>query len=152
MSKLRSRLIPTEDDASASYADTYTHRWRSKNMTRNLQYWVDYWTSLFSGIEHRRFSLSLISPRVLLRELREEIETRGLKNSDNRLFFISQINKYFEADAPTQRCLHSVMTLIRREFQKPRLEVLAQLCRRGLDITWIVLSTSTMPLMRCENC
>ena len=102
-------------------------------MRRNLQYWVDYWTSLFSGIEHRRFSLSLISPRVLLRELREEVETRGLKNSDNRLFLFTQINKYFETDAPTQQSLHAVLTLIRREFEKPRLEVLAQLCQRGLD-------------------
>ena len=103
-------------------------------MTRNIKYWIDYWASLFSGIEHHRFSLSLISPRVLLRELKEEAESRGLKNADNRQFLYSQINKYFESDPPTQRCLIPMLTLIRREFEKPRLEVLAQLCKRGLAI------------------
>jgi len=103
-------------------------------MTRNIKYWIDYWASLFSGIEYRRFALSLMSPRVFLRELKEEVESRGLKNADNRQFLYSQVNKYFEIDPPTQRCLLPVLTLIRREFEKPRLEVLAQLCRRGLGI------------------
>lgn len=103
-------------------------------MTRNIQYWIDYWASLFSGIEHRRFTLSLISPRVLLRELIEEVETRALKNADNRQFLYGQINEYFENDPPTQRCLLPVLTLIRREFEKPRLELLTQLCRRGLGV------------------
>jgi hypothetical protein len=101
-------------------------------VTRNIQYWIDYWASLFIGIEHRRFALSLISPRVLLRELIEEVETRSLKNSDNRRFLYAQINEYFESDPPTQRCLLPVLTLVRREFEKPRLDLLAQLCRRGL--------------------
>lgn len=103
-------------------------------MTRNIQYWIDYWASLFSGIEHHRFTLSLISPRVLLRELIEEVETRALKNADNRQFLYGQINEYFENDPPTQRCLLPVLTLIRREFEKPRLELLSQLCRRGLGV------------------
>lgn len=103
-------------------------------MTRNIQYWIDYWASMFTGIEHRRFALSLISPRVLLRELIEEVETRSLKNSDNRRFLYDQINEYFESDPPTQRCLLPVLTLVRREFEKPRLDLLAQLCRRGLAV------------------
>jgi hypothetical protein len=101
-------------------------------VTRNIQYWIDYWASLFTGIEYRRFALSLISPRVLLRELIEEVETRSLKNSDNRRFLYDQINEYFKSDPPTQRCLLPILTLVRREFEKPRLDLLAQLCRRGL--------------------
>lgn len=103
-------------------------------MKRNIQYWIDYWTSLFTGIEHRRFTLSLISPRVLLREMIEEVETRSLKNSDNRRFLYDQINEYFENDPPTQRCLLPILTLVRREFEKPRLDLLVQLCRRGLGV------------------
>jgi hypothetical protein len=103
-------------------------------MTRNIQYWIDYWTSLFRGIEHRRLGPSLINPRVLLRELIEEIETRDLKNSENKRFLMNQISRYKKEDIPTKRCLHSVMRLICREFNKPRLEVITQLCKRGLDI------------------
>ena len=102
-------------------------------MTHNVQYWIDYWKSLFSGIEHATFALSLISPRVLLRELIEEIETRGLKNQDNKNFLYGQIKAYFKSDPPTQKCLLPILTLICHEFEKPRLELLDQLCRRGLS-------------------
>ena len=101
---------------------------------RNIQYWIDYWDSLFSGIEHHRFSLSLISPRVLLRELIEEVETRSLKNAENKRFFCDQINMYFSNDPPTKKCLLTEIALLRREFEKPRLEIVVQLCRRGLAV------------------
>lgn len=103
-------------------------------MTRNIEYWVDYWASLFTGIEHKRFSLSMLSPRILLRELIEEIETRSLKNGDNRKFLFDKINYYFKTDPPTIRCLKNILTLIRREFAGPRHDILVQLCHRCLDL------------------
>lgn len=103
-------------------------------MNRNIQYWIDYWKSLFSGVESQRFSLSLISPRILLCEMKEEIKLRNLRNDDNRQFFYTQIKKYYTYDIPTQRCLHHVLTLLQREFDKRRLDIMVQLCQHGLSI------------------
>ncbi len=100
---------------------------------RNIQYWRDYWTSLFSGIEYQRHRLNMLNPRVILREFVYEIESKQLKNNKNKEYFQRLINYYFKNDPPSISCLNDILHLIRSEFSNPRLAVLVHLCNEALS-------------------
>lgn len=101
---------------------------------RNIQYWKDYWASLFSGIEEQRHNLNMLNPRIVLRELAYEIEVMHLSNKNNMAYFQRLINYYFKYDPPSISCLNDILTQIRREFSNPRLAVLSHLCHEALNI------------------
>lgn len=103
-------------------------------MNDSIKYWIEYWEDLFSGIESDRFAFKMMNPRIVLKELEEEIEFNKLANKNNRDFLYSKINHYFEHDLPSQKCLIPLYKLIRGEFQNPRHTYLSQLCKNALKI------------------
>jgi len=103
-------------------------------MNNSIKYWIEYWEDLLSGIESERFTFKMMNPRIVLKELDEEIEFNKLANKNNRDFIYSKINHYFEHDLPSQKCLIPLYKLIRGEFQNPRHTYLSQLCKNALKI------------------
>jgi len=98
-------------------------------ITDNIRYWVDLWEDLISHFTERLYGLSLENPRLLIKDIIDEIEFNEFKNSENKKYFQAISNEILKRDPAIQNILKTEWTLLRREFGSQRWIYLKQVCR-----------------------
>ena len=112
-----------------AYANVYLGLVRLNEITDNIRYWVDLWEDLIGHFTERLYGLSLENPRLLIRDIIDEIEFNDFKNSENRKYFQARSDEILKSDPAIQNILKTEWALLRREFGAQRWTYLKQACR-----------------------
>lgn len=91
-------------------------------------YFREYWEDRLEGIESVKPFILISSPRLLFRELEEEIIFNNLSNKDNKKLLFKQINAIFNSNLDAIHPIKANLSLMRKEFENPRKKYLAYLC------------------------
>lgn len=103
--------------------------YESNEITDNIRYWVDLWEDLIEHFTERLYGLSLENPRLLIRDIIDEIEFNDFKNSENRKYFQAMSDEILKSDPAIQNILKTEWALLRREFGSQRWIYLKQVGR-----------------------
>lgn len=103
--------------------------YESNEITDNIRYWVDLWEDLIEHFTEKLYGLSLENPRLLIRDIIDEIEFNDFKNSENKKYFQAITDEILKSDPAIQNILKTEWTLLRREFGSQRWIYLKQVCR-----------------------
>lgn len=105
--------------------DKYT----AGEITDNIRYWVDLWEDLIDHFTERLYGLALENPRLLLKDIIDEIEFNNFRNVENKKYFQKMTDEVLKQDIAIQIILKSEWSLLRREFGLQRWSYLRQLCK-----------------------
>ena len=99
-------------------------------------YFLDYWDDLFNGISQERDLLKSFNPRVVVRELLDEITLNKITNKVNEDFFKRTLSNYFENDPASKMRFKTPLQLMLKEIDlsKCRPRYLPRLCRSAISI------------------
>lgn len=103
---------------------------------KNLySYWLHYWRHCIEKLMDKdNVSFKIIGPRMLLRDLVDELEGHGLSNSDNISFFREQLSTLDKSDEVFHTLCHPIVAcLLQRLCDKTNRESCIILCRKILD-------------------
>ncbi|MBP9870137.1 MAG: hypothetical protein KBC53_01390 [Nitrosomonas sp.] len=99
-------------------------------------YFFDYWEDLWTGISSKRDLLTSFNPRVVIRELLDEITLNKVYNKSNEAFFKRTLSNYLKSDPGSSRRLKLYLQMILKEIDlsKRRPHYLPKLCVTALKI------------------
>lgn len=103
---------------------------------KNLySYWQHYWRHCIEKLMDKdNVSFKIVGPRMLLRDLVDELEGHGLSNSDNISFFREQLSTLDKSDEVFHTLCHPIVAcLLQRLGDKTNRESCIILCRKILD-------------------
>ncbi|WP_304474802.1 hypothetical protein, partial [uncultured Helicobacter sp.] len=101
------------------------------NQEIKLQYFIDYWEyftaikedertklSHFKSLEQYSINPILYNPKELFKEFIDEIERKNLSNSNNKKFFIENVNNLIDLKLETLKFLESTLKIIQQQSSK----------------------------------
>jgi hypothetical protein len=96
-------------------------------------YFFDYWEDLWTGISSKRDLLTSFNPRVVIRELLDEITLNKVYNKSNEAFFKRTLSNYLKSDPGSSRRLKLYLQMILKEIDlsKRRPSLLTKIVRYG---------------------
>lgn len=99
-----------------------------------IRYFVEYWKDLWHGVSRRRDLMSAFNPRVVVKELLNEITLNKARNNANQEFFRRSLGTYLKSDPGSQGRVKLHLQRILKEFDtvNHRPAYMEQLCRSGL--------------------
>lgn len=99
-------------------------------------YFIEYWEDLWSGVSSKRDLLTSFNPRVVIKELFDEITFNKQGNKANEDFFRRTLNEYLKSDPGSQKRLKLHLQMMLKEFDlfRHRPLYLPQLCNAALKI------------------
>ncbi|MDI1278471.1 HEPN domain-containing protein [Methylobacter sp.] len=99
-------------------------------------YFLDYWEDLWSGVSSKRDVLKTFNPRVVIRELLDEITLNKVSNKANEEFFKRTLGNYLKSDPGSSKRLKLYLQMIMREIDlsKHRPQYLPSLCKSALKV------------------
>lgn len=99
-------------------------------------YFFDYWEDLWTGISSKRDLLKSFNPRVVIRELLDEITLNKIDNKSNKEFFRRTLSNYLRSDPGSSRRLKLHLQIIIKEIDlsKQRSRYLQNLCVSALKV------------------
>lgn len=99
-------------------------------------YFFDYWEDLWTGISSKRDLLTSFNPRVVIRELLDEITLNKVNNNANEAFFKRTLGNYLKSDPGSSRRLKIYLQMILKEMDltKTRPHYLPKLCHSALKV------------------
>lgn len=103
---------------------------------KNLySYWLHYWRHCIEKLtDKENVSFKIVGPRMLLRDLVDELEGHGLSNPDNISFFRGKLSSLDKSDVVFQSLCHPIVAcLLQRLGDKTNRESCIILCRRILN-------------------
>ena len=97
-------------------------------------YFIDYWEDLWSGVSSERDLLKTFNPRVVIRELLDEITLNKVSNKANEEFFKRTLGNYLASDPGSSRRLKLYLQMMLKEIDlsKRRPRYLPRLCKSTL--------------------
>ncbi len=97
-------------------------------------YFIEYWEDLWSGVSSKRDLLTSFNPRVVIKELSDEITFNKQGNKANEDFFKRTLGEYLKSDPGSQRRLKFHLQIMLKEFDlfRHRPLYLSQLCSAAL--------------------
>lgn len=103
-----------------------------KNM---YSYWLHYWRHCIEKLTDKdNVSFKIVGPRMLLRDLVDELEGHGLSNPDNISFFRAQLSGLDKLDEVFHKLCHPIVAcLLQRLGDKVNRESCIILCRKVLN-------------------
>ena len=103
---------------------------------KNLySYWLHYWGHCIEKLTDKdNVSFKIVGPRMLLRDLVDELEGHGLSNPDNISFFRALLSSLDKSDEVFHKLCHPIVAcLLQRLGDKANKESCVILCRKTLD-------------------
>ena len=103
---------------------------------KNLySYWLHYWRHCIDKLMDKdNVSFKIVGPRMLLRDLVDELEGHGLSNPDNISFFRVQLSGLDKSDEVFHKLCHPIVAcLLQKLGDKVNRESCIILCRKTLD-------------------
>lgn len=98
------------------------------------RYFLEYWADLWSGVSSKRDLLTSFNPRVVVKELLDEIVVNKQRNKSNEDFFRRILSAYHKSDPASQKRLKLHLQMILKEFEffNSRPAYLPKLCIAAL--------------------
>lgn len=98
-------------------------------------YWKHYWSRCIETLMDKdNVSFRIVGPRMLVRDLVDELEGHGLSNQDNISYLRSQLSELDKSDAVFKNLCHPMVAcLLQRLGDKINKESSILLCRRILN-------------------
>lgn len=103
---------------------------------KNLySYWQHYWSNCIDNLTDKdNVSFKIVGPRMLLKDLIEEIDGHGLHNQENISYFRNQIRTLDNNDEVFHKLCHPIVVcLLQRLGKKENKESSIILCKKLLD-------------------
>ncbi|SHF81841.1 hypothetical protein [Chryseobacterium sp. OV279] len=94
-----------------------------------INFWVDLWSSIIENFLKKSFGLNLYSPHILIEDVITEITENSFKNPDNKKYFYSKLNYYFDNDKVIKKKFNSSFKLLRNVFNTERHEIVLELSK-----------------------
>lgn len=104
-------------------------KYKPEEITGNIKYWVDLWEDLIDNFTKNLYGLTLENPRLLLRDIIDEVESYNFKNTDNKKYFREKIGERLRNDLAIKNFLKVEFTLLIREFELQRWTYLKSMCK-----------------------
>ena len=107
-----------------------------KSLSPTTNYFIEYWEDLWSGVSSKRDLLTSFNPRVVIKELLDEITFNKQGNKANEDFFKRTLGEYLKSDPGSQKRLKLHLQMMLKEFDlfRHRPLYLPQLCNVALKI------------------
>lgn len=101
-----------------------------------IEYFIEYWEDLCAGISSKRDLLKSFNPRVVIKELLDEITLNKQTNKANEEFFKRTLGGYLKTDPASQKRLKLYLQMMMKEIDlsKCRPRYLPKLCLSALKL------------------
>lgn len=115
--------------------DEYTRKILGLPYKDLFSYWQHYWKHCIENLTDKdNVSFKIVGPRMLLKDLMEELEGHGLSNSDNIEFFKREISCLDKSDEVFHSLCHPIIAcLLQRLCDKLNQDSCILLCKSALN-------------------
>ncbi|WP_407495025.1 hypothetical protein [Elizabethkingia anophelis] len=93
-----------------------------------VNYWKDLWENLIDNFLKKSYGLNLYSPHILVEDIILEIE-ENTNNADNRKYFKSKLDHYYNNDIVLKNCFESDFKILRTILHTSKVNLILEICR-----------------------